>query len=123
MPAARQCLHLRGGNFGPNIGVERPNQGWEPSNVVMSRVRAMRGPGQYPGLTRFAACLVAYVDYRLIALNFKCLCAFRSQSTDTPANSTTLRHFSVSSAISLPNSGGVIGIGWPPSSASLAASL
>src|ERR1700748_130447 len=35
-------------------------------------------------------------------------------STETPANATTLRHFSVSSAISLPNSDGVIGLGVPP---------
>jgi hypothetical protein len=32
----------------------------------------------------------------------------RTYSTDTPANSTTLRHFSVSSTMSLPNSDGVI---------------
>src|SRR5690349_5865969 len=47
----------------------------------------------------------------------------RAQSTETPANSTTLRHFSVSSATSLPNSAGVIGLGRPPTSASRATSL
>src|SRR4029079_6493626 len=36
------------------------------------------------------------------------------QSIETPANSTTLRHFSVSSAISLPNSAGAMGLGIPP---------
>jgi len=45
------------------------------------------------------------------------------QSTETPANSTTLRHFSVSSATSLPNSAGVIGFGMPPISARRATSL
>ena len=46
-----------------------------------------------------------------------------AQSTDTPANSTTLRHFSVSSTINLPNSAGVIGFGMPPSSANRATSF
>src|ERR1700730_5844756 len=45
------------------------------------------------------------------------------QSTDTPANSTTLRHFSVSSAISLPNSAGVIGFGMPPMAVSFSTSF
>src|SRR3979411_828943 len=47
----------------------------------------------------------------------------RPQSTDTPANSNTLRHFSGSSATSLPNSAGFIGFGIPPTSASRATSL
>ena len=46
-----------------------------------------------------------------------------TQSTETPANSTTLRHFSVSSAISLPYSAGVIGFGTPPMSAKRATSF
>src|SRR6516165_910730 len=46
-----------------------------------------------------------------------------AQSTDTPANSTTLRHFSVSSVMYLPNSAGVICIGVPPISESRASSL
>src|SRR5690606_20350817 len=46
-----------------------------------------------------------------------------AQSTETPANSTTLRHFSVSSATSLPNSAGLIGLGTPPTAASFAASF
>src|SRR5450759_961911 len=37
--------------------------------------------------------------------------------TDKPADFTTAAHFSVSSATSLPNSAGDIGIGVPPSSA------
>src|SRR5579859_3106431 len=37
-----------------------------------------------------------------------------TQSTETPANSTTLRHFSVSTSMSFPNSAGVIGFGMPP---------
>jgi hypothetical protein len=38
------------------------------------------------------------------------------QSTEMFANFTTFAHFSVSSATSLPNSAGLIGIGIPPSS-------
>src|SRR6185437_9488932 len=46
------------------------------------------------------------------------------RSTETPANSTTLRHFSVSSATSLPNSArGAIGLAIPPISVNRAAHL
>ena len=48
--------------------------------------------------------------------------AVAAYSTETPANSTTLRHFSVSFAISRPNSAGVIGLGMPAVSASRATS-
>src|ERR1700744_2312980 len=43
-----------------------------------------------------------------------------AQSTETPANSTTLRHFAVSSVICRPYSAGVIGFGLPPRPASCA---
>src|SRR5262249_36966520 len=42
----------------------------------------------------------------------------RGQSAFAPENFTTLAHFSVSEAMSFPNSAGVIGIPSPPSSAS-----
>src|SRR5437879_11116409 len=45
------------------------------------------------------------------------------QSTEILANSTTLRHFSVSLSISLPNSSGVPGAGTAPSSVNLATIL
>src|SRR6266550_6868872 len=41
---------------------------------------------------------------------------FPDHSTLMPANFTTLAHFSVSSAMSLPKSAGVVGTGTPPSS-------
>src|SRR5262245_24579797 len=44
----------------------------------------------------------------------------RDHSGLMPANLITLAHFSVSSAMNFPNSGGVIGIGTPPRSASRA---
>src|SRR5262249_45760526 len=47
----------------------------------------------------------------------------RDHSGLMPANLITLAHFSVSSAMNFPNSGGVIGIGTPPRSASRALSL
>ena len=40
-----------------------------------------------------------------------------------PASLITLPHFSVSAATSFPNSAGVIGMGWPPSSARRACNL
>src|SRR5215831_3019096 len=44
----------------------------------------------------------------------------RDQSGFAPENFTTFAHFSVSSAMNLPNSAGDIGIGRPPRSASRA---
>src|SRR5262249_41712656 len=45
---------------------------------------------------------------------------FGDQSGFAPENFTTFAHFSVSSAMNLPNSAGVIGIGTPPRPASRA---
>jgi hypothetical protein len=54
----------------------------------------------------------------------QCQVGSHCRSAGTPANSTTLRHFSVSSATSLPNSArGAIGLAIPPISVSRAAHL